>query len=124
MPNWVSALGLFVIAAVVILGGIQRIGNFAGKVVPLMALVYIIVSLTVIVLYADRVVDVFLYVVDDAFTPTAVQGGFAGATVMMAIRYGMARGVFSNEAGLGTAPIAHATATNDCSVNYRYNHRL
>lgn len=117
VPNWVSAFGLFIIAAVVILGGIQRIGSFAGKVVPLMALVYVIVSLTVICMYADRIVDVFLYVVDDAFTPTAAQGGFAGATIMMAIRYGMARGVFSNEAGLGTAPIAHATATNDCSVN-------
>ena len=117
VPNWVSALGLFGIGACVILGGIQRIGNFAGKVVPIMALVYTVVSLTVIFNYSDRLVDVFLYVVSDAFTPTAAEGGFAGATVMMAIRYGMARGVFSNEAGLGTAPIAHATATNSCSVN-------
>lgn len=117
VPNWISALGLFGIGACVILGGIQRIGNFAGKVVPIMALVYTIVSLTVIFNYSDRLVDVFLYVVSDAFTPTAAEGGFAGATVMMAIRYGMARGVFSNEAGLGTAPIAHATATNSCSVN-------
>lgn len=117
VPTWISAVGLFAVAAIVILGGIQRIGYVAGKVVPLMALVYIIISLIVIVTYADRIADVFIYVVKDAFTPTAAQGGFAGATVMMAIRYGMSRGVFSNEAGLGTAPIAHATATNDCSMS-------
>lgn len=117
VPYWLTALVLFCVAGFVFIGGIQRIGVVAGKIVPIMALIYILVSLYVLVIYADQIVNVFVFVVKDAFTPTAAQGGFAGATVMMAIRYGMSRGVFSNEAGLGTAPIAHATATAECSMN-------
>lgn len=117
IPYWLTALVLFCVASFVFIGGIQRIGVVAGKIVPVMALIYILISLYVLVIYADQIVNVFVFVVKDAFTPTAAQGGFAGATVMMAIRYGMSRGVFSNEAGLGTAPIAHATATAECSMN-------
>lgn len=117
IPYWLTALVLFCVAGFVFIGGIQRIGVVAGKIVPVMALIYILISLYVLVIYADQIVNVFVFVVKDAFTPTAAQGGFAGATVMMAIRYGMSRGVFSNEAGLGTAPIAHATATAECSMN-------
>ena len=112
IPTWVTALGLFVVAGLVIVGGVKRIGNFAGKIVPLMAIVYVGLSLVVIISYIDQVPAVFWNVIYEAFTPTAAQGGFAGATVMMAIRMGMARGVFSNEAGLGTAPMAHAAATS------------
>ena len=116
VPNWITAILLFALAGFVFIGGIQRIGIVAGKIVPIMALIYILLCLYVLFSFSDRIVDVFVYVVQDAFTPTAAKGGFAGATVMMAIRYGMSRGVFSNEAGLGTAPIAHATATADCSM--------
>ena len=77
-----------------------------------MAVVYVVISLIVIVLHIDQLPRVLAWVVAEAFTPTAAEGGFAGATVMMAIRMGMARGVFSNEAGLGTAPMAHAAATS------------
>lgn len=117
VPSWVSAILMFVTVGSVLVGGIKRIGVVAGKVVPVMAFIYIIISIIVLITYADRIVDVFAFVIEDAFTPTAARGGFLGASVMMAIRYGMSRGVFSNEAGLGTAPIAHATATTNCSMS-------
>lgn len=77
----------------------KRIGAVAGKVVPAMAVIYVLISLIVIILHIDQLPRVLAWVVAEAFTPTAAEGGFAGATVMMAIRMGMARGVFSNEAG-------------------------
>lgn len=116
IPTWVTAVGLFLVVGAVVIGGVQRIGEVAGKLVPFMAVIYIIVSLIIIVLNIGEVPKVFAFVVKDAFTPTAAQGGFLGATVMMAIRMGMARGVFSNEAGLGSAPIAHAAAATDSPV--------
>ncbi len=117
VPNFVTAGLLFLIAGAVILGGIKRIGDFASKVVPFMAILYISISIIVFVMFYDRIGEIFSLIISSAFTGTAVQGGFAGSTVMMAIRFGMARGVFSNEAGLGTAPIAHASAATNCSVN-------
>lgn len=117
VPAEITAVLLFIVAGAVILGGVKRIGDFASKVVPLMAFLYIGISIVVCLMNYDKFLDVLTLIVSDAFTGTAVQGGFAGSTVMLAIRYGMARGVFSNEAGLGTAPIAHAASTNDCSVD-------
>lgn len=112
VPPVASAAILFVLIGLVLLGGVKRIGNVAGKIVPFMAVVYIILSIIVIIMNISHVPTVFMNVIYEAFTPTAAQGGFAGATVMMAIRMGMARGIFSNEAGLGTAPMAHAAATS------------
>lgn len=117
VPTWITALVLFVLVGCVLLGGLKRIGSVAGRVVPIMACMYILASLLVIVLNISEVPSVFMHVISEAFTPTAAEGGFAGATVMMAIRYGMARGVFSNEAGLGTAPIAHAAAETVSPMN-------
>lgn len=117
VPTWITALVLFVLVGCVLLGGLKRIGNVAGRVVPIMACMYILASLLVIALNISEVPSVFMHVIAEAFTPTAAEGGFAGATVMMAIRYGMARGVFSNEAGLGTAPIAHAAAETVSPMN-------
>ncbi|MDD6089015.1 MAG: sodium:alanine symporter family protein [Desulfovibrionaceae bacterium] len=111
IPSWITAVILFLLSCKVFLGGVPRIGKVAGRVVPIMAVVYIAVSLLIIILNITELPAVFSMVVREAFTPTAAQGGFAGASVMMAIRMGMARGVFSNEAGLGSAPIAHATTT-------------
>lgn len=111
VPHWVTAVLLFGLVGAVLLGGLKRIGVVAGSIVPFMAVFYILVSLIVIIMNIGHVPAVFGNVITEAFTPTAAQGGFAGATVWMAIRYGVARGVFSNEAGLGSAPIAHATAT-------------
>ena len=111
ISEWAVAGALLVISLGVLIGGVQRVGVVAGKLVPLMALFYVVLSLVIILSNIERVPGIFLWVVTDAFTPTAAQGGFAGATIMMAIRMGVARGVFSNEAGLGTAPMAHAAST-------------
>ena len=111
-----TACVIFVLLAVVILGGVSRIGAVSGKIVPLMAAIYIACSLIIIAMHIEEVPHVFTLIVTEAFTPTAAQGGFLGATVWMAIRFGMARGVFSNEAGLGSAAIAHATATTENPV--------
>lgn len=112
VPTWLSAILLFLLVGAVLIGGVRRIGYVAGKIVPVMAVIYVLLALVVIILNIHHVPSVFAHVVKEAFTPTAPIGGFAGASVMLAIRMGMARGIFSNEAGLGTAPMAHAAATS------------
>ncbi|TNC91686.1 MAG: sodium:alanine symporter family protein, partial [Thalassolituus sp.] len=77
---------------------------------------YLIAGVVLLIIYAERLPEAFSVIITHAFTPVSAAGGFAGATVWAAIRYGVARGVFSNEAGLGSAPIAHATATTDSPV--------
>jgi len=113
----VTGIVLMVLTAAVILGGITRIGAVAGKLVPFMAIAYIVAGLLVLLLNIGSIgaalSDVFTY----AFTPWAAKGGAAGAAVWLAIRFGVARGVFSNEAGLGSAPIAHAAAETKGPVN-------
>ena len=100
----------------VIIGGIQRIAEVAGKLVPLMALAYLVAGLGVLVIYADAIPAALRLIIDSAFNGQAAGGGFAGASVWMALRWGVARGIFSNEAGLGSAPIAHAAAKTDNPV--------
>jgi AGCS family alanine or glycine:cation symporter len=92
-----------ILAGSVLIGGIKRIGEVAGKLVPAMAILYALGSLTIIIANIDAVPAAFATILQDAFTGTAAAGGFAGSTVIMAIRFGVARGIFSNEAGLGTA---------------------
>ncbi len=114
IPPWLTGALMAVIAGLVLIGGIQRIGQVAGKLVPTMALLYIATGVVFIVANIQLVPEAFTIIFDSAFNGHAAVGGFAGATVMAAIRFGVARGVFSNEAGLGSAPIAHAAAqTND-----------
>ena len=113
----ISGLVLMVLTAAVILGGITRIGAVAGKLVPFMAVSYIFAGLCVLTLNAENILPAVQLVFADAFSATAAQGGFAGAAVWAAIRFGVARGVFSNEAGLGSAPIAHAVAETKGPVN-------
>ena len=98
----------------VIIGGVKRIGAVAVRLVPAMALLYVVGALVVLALHAEAVPGALALIVRSAFEPVAATGGFAGATVAAALRFGVARGMFSNEAGLGTGPIAHAAArTND-----------
>ncbi len=114
IPPWIIGVVLAVLTGAVILGGIRRIGAVAEKLVPAMAIIYIIAVLLVLVLNASAVPAAFSTIISSAFAPTSAAGGFAGAAVMHAIRYGVARGIFSNEAGLGTAGIAQAAgATRD-----------
>ncbi|MCP4041530.1 MAG: sodium:alanine symporter family protein [Gammaproteobacteria bacterium] len=113
LPVWVTGMVIAVLAGAVIIGGIRRIGEVAAKLVPLMATVYFIGALIVIIANISEVPAAFGTIISSAFTGTAAAGGFAGAGVWAAIRFGVARGVFSNEAGLGSAPIAHAAAKTD-----------
>lgn len=104
------------LAALVILGGIKRIGIVASKLVPIMAIFYIAGSLIIILANITEVPAALAIIVDSAFNGHAAVGGFTGATIMMAIQFGIARGIFSNEAGLGSAPIAHAAAQTNNPV--------
>jgi len=113
VPHWATGLVLIVAVGLVTIGGIKRIAHVAMFCVPFMCGIYMLAALAVIVLHIGAVPSVVGLVVRCAFTPTAAVGGFAGAAVLMAIRKGIARGVFSNEAGLGSAPMAHATAQTD-----------
>ncbi|MFM0818111.1 alanine/glycine:cation symporter family protein [Streptococcus suis] len=99
-----------------IFGGIEKISEVSTKIVPFMAILYILASLTVLALHLDQLLPTLALVLKSAFTPAAAAGGFAGATVQQAIQRGIARGVFSNESGLGSAPIAAAAAKSDNPV--------
>jgi len=116
VPSWVTGLILMVLVGAVLMGGIKRIAEVAGKLVPLMTVFYITAGLAVLVVYVDQIPAAFELIIHSAFNPVAAQGGFAGAAVWAAIRFGVARGVFSNEAGLGSAPIAHAAAKTNNPV--------
>lgn len=114
IPPWQTGLAITVLSAAVIFGGIGRIAEVASSLVPTMAIIYITGALFIIFSHINQVPDALLLILSSAFTKTAALGGFVGATVWAAIRFGVARGIFSNEAGLGSAPIAHAAAkTND-----------
>lgn len=110
VPQWISGVILMVMTALVLLGGIRSIGKFTSMLVPFMIVGYIIAAITVLVINAEAIPGAFKLILWHAFNPIAATGGFAGAAVAAAIRFGVARGVFSNESGLGSAPIAAAAA--------------
>lgn len=116
IENWITGFITTIVVALVILGGIKRIAKVAASLVPFMCIGYMAMSLIVLVLYASHLPAAFALIFTHAFTPVAATGGFAGAAVLMAIQYGVARGVFSNEAGLGTAGIAQAAAVTGSPV--------
>ncbi|WP_117235385.1 alanine/glycine:cation symporter family protein [Vibrio maerlii] len=116
VPRITSAIVLTILVAFVTLGGIQSIAKVAGKVVPTMALLYIIACMSVLVLNSDKLLDAIQLVITSAFSQAAATGGFLGASIMLAIQSGIARGVFSNESGLGSAPMAAAAAKTDSCV--------
>ncbi len=110
VPHWLTGVTLAIATAGVILGGIKSIGRAASALVPLMIVLYIAGASYILIVTADQIPASFALIFQHAFTPTAASGGFAGAAVMLTIRMGVARGVFSNESGLGSAPIAAAAA--------------
>jgi AGCS family alanine or glycine:cation symporter len=112
----VTGVVLIVLTAAVILGGIKRIGEFTSVLVPFMAALYLGGGFLILFRHFDRIPDALALVFDGAFSGTAATGGFAGSTVMLALRFGIARGLFSNEAGLGSAPMVHAAAQTDHPV--------
>ncbi len=114
VPVLVTGVVLMVLTALVILGGIRSIGRFTSYLVPFMIGGYVIASLVVLAMNVSEIPHALSLIFYHAFNPAAATGGFAGATIAAAMRYGIARGVFSNESGLGSAPIAAAAArTND-----------
>ncbi len=116
VPVVATGIAVAVVTAIVILGGIQRIGEVTSILVPFMAIFYLAGGLLIIVLFGGQLPHVLGLVFRGAFTGSAATGGFAGATIMMAMRYGIARGLFSNEAGLGSAPMVHSAADTDHPV--------
>ncbi|MEE4135249.1 MAG: sodium:alanine symporter family protein [Desulforhopalus sp.] len=110
VPTWITGLVLMGCTAAVILGGIKSIGRVASILVPIMIVFYVLGALYIILGRITEVPAALIFIVTQAFSPTAAVGGFAGASIMLAIRMGVARGVFSNESGLGSAPIAAAAA--------------
>ena len=110
LPPAVTASILAILVALVIFSGIQSIARVSTKVVPFMAAIYILGTVTVLAVNLDRLLPTLQLVFSSAFSQTAAVGGFAGATIQIAIQNGVARGVFSNESGLGSAPIAAAAA--------------
>lgn len=107
---------IVVIAAIVLLGGIQSIAKVTSTLVPIMGCAYAIFAILALIANAPEIPHAFAIIFEGAFHPQSIAGGVAGYTVLMAIRFGVARGVFSNEAGLGSAPIAHAAAVTDSPV--------
>jgi AGCS family alanine or glycine:cation symporter len=116
VPTWITGVTLAVLVGLVLIGGIRRIAEVVGKLVPVMGIAYVGCGLIILVIHAAEIPHALNLIFSYAFTPVAATGGFAGAGVWLAIRYGVARGVFSNEAGLGSAPIAQATARTDSPV--------
>ncbi len=112
----VTGLLLCLIAAVVIFGGINRIAKVTEKLVPMMGAFYILIGIVTILLHVKALPAAFGLIIKSAFNPTAAFGGALGYTAMSAVRFGIARGVFSNEAGLGSGPIAHAASNTDNPV--------
>jgi AGCS family alanine or glycine:cation symporter len=117
LPHWISGVILMVLVGMVLIGGIRRIGQVASALVPIMAVSYLMAGLVVLAINFADIPAAFGLIFEHAFSPIAAEGGFAGAAVWAAIRFGVARGVFSNEAGLGSAPIAHAAAQTKNPVN-------
>jgi len=110
IPTWATGIALAVLVGLVIIGGIRRIGRVAAKVVPIMCIVYVLGALIILILRIDAVPGAFSLIISSAFSGKAAAGGFLGATIAQVIRQGVAKGLFSNESGLGSAPIAHAAA--------------
>lgn len=110
IPVIATAIVVTLLVALIILGGVKRIATASSVIVPFMAILYVATSLAIILLNAEKVPDAIALIIHSAFNPQAALGGAVGFTVMKAIQSGVARGIFSNESGLGSAPIAAAAA--------------
>ncbi|WP_449354262.1 alanine/glycine:cation symporter family protein [Zongyangia hominis] len=116
IPPWISGIVVAVVIAAVILGGVKRITKVTSTLVPIMSIFYIVGALIVLIINHAQIPAAFALIFQGAFRPEAAAGGVIGFTVAQAMRFGFARGVFTNEAGLGSAPIAHAVADTDNPV--------
>lgn len=112
-PTWAIGIVVACLGALIFIGGIKRIANVTEFLVPFMSILYIVGAIVVLIINAGQIPAAFALIIKNTFTGTAAVGGFLGASVMYACRIGMARGVFTHEAGMGSAPIAHAAASTD-----------
>lgn len=110
IPTWVTGLILTVLTLLVLVGGIKSIGRVTANLVPIMIVFYVVASIYILVVNVGELPAAFGLIFTDAFTGTAAAGGFLGSTIMLAVQYGVARGLFSNESGMGSAAIAAAAA--------------
>jgi len=116
IPNWISGLAISIITAIVIFGGIKSIANVCEKLVPIMAIIYTVGCIVILIINFKYLPETFALIFKSAFTTRAAAGGFVGSTIISAARYGIARGLFSNEAGMGSAPMASATSKTPNAV--------
>ena len=116
IPTHYSGIVMAVLVGMVLLGGIKRIGAVAGKLVPFMTIVYVISTAWILASHYEAIPGAIALIMDSAFNGMAATGGFAGAAMIAGLRAGVARGIFSNESGLGSAPIAHAAAETNSPV--------
>ncbi len=110
IPNWISGLIITFLVLLVVIGGLRRIAEVTSRLVPFMAVIYVGATLLVLIAMYDKIPQAFALIISDAFTGTAAAGGFVGSTFIMTLIWGVRRGLFSNEAGQGSAAIAHAAA--------------
>ena len=120
IPEWITGAFIALIVGIVVFGGIQRIVKVTERLVPFMAILYIAVATIITLVNITELPRVIALIFKSAFSPTAAVGGFAGAAIGQAIKNGIARGTYSNEAGMGTASIAHAAATTDHPVRQAF----
>ena len=113
VPTWISGLVLALLVGAVIIGGIRRIGRFAGTVVPLMVAAYLITGFWVLINNLGEIPAMFALIIKSAFSPAAATGAFVGGSVFFGLQIGMKRAIFSNEAGQGSSPMVHAAAKTD-----------
>ncbi|MCD6380409.1 sodium:alanine symporter family protein [bacterium] len=113
IPTWITGSVMATLVGLVIIGGIRRIGKVASKLVPFMAGIYFVGALTILLMHAGSIPRAFITIVSDAFSAKAGVGGFFGSSFMFMLIWGVKRGIFSNEAGQGSAPIAHAAAKTE-----------
>ncbi len=116
LDRWLTSIVMSALVGLVIIGGITRIALIAASIVPLMALIYLIGGLSVLIFNYENIIPSFKVIVSDVFEGSSVVGGFLGASFSLAFTYGVQRGLYSNEAGQGSAPIAHATSKTKHSV--------
>ena len=110
---YLGGILIVIFMLLVLVGGIKRIGAFASKIVPIMSVFYIVACILILILQIENLIPAFKEIIIGAFNPKAFAGGATGSGILISIRWGLARGIFSNEAGLGTAPMAHATSHTD-----------
>jgi len=110
IPHWITGLALSGLLLLIVIGGLKRIAEVTSRLVPAMALIYFAAAMVIFVLHIDQIIPAFQLIISDAFTGTAATGGFIGSAFILTLTMGVRRGLFSNEAGQGSAPMAHSAA--------------